>query len=906
MADVRVERFFSNAYVACKLPAVSLFPARLPDFVISAARPVMLGQVFQGAVNGRLCDERLFELPALLRVSTEGFDGGFAEVVVPDGLDRPFARDVAHAWLRDDEGKPIAADAMHAQEIVNGLAALSKGALVDDVRASHVRELSYWLGRVCVPEDSCDVVPLVGLLALPVLRWIADLAEKADRPLGFLATMRNAGASDEELTRVFDEVVIGLMVVRQALEVLEKPLSSAPTTEAVAWLSEIRGWGERVEPWVQAIGERREIDALDIFLRTIDRQIQIIKGQGVVLSEHELGILNVRGSRFFGGEMEEVPAVVEFGHGLPKRLVESLPNIEIDSLPGVENRFVQDGQFVVRALLSPAVEDVNDPPGVMPHEYFDAGRAWLGIGLDHADEGIVASHHSQGLQALAFGASLSDFRTASISALRRELHKRLREKAPEYGLSLIGLVCAPLLNWYRYQEEQAGGARELLETWDMLPIRVSEIDSVLRELCNGALLLSGAVRAMAAHIVQLSSSSVLLRLEEWSQSMRMSVNGIAYVVDYRGLHGCERGIGQLRSALHTLDINVRGMKVREEKARKEREQERGRERGREEEKAEPQPETEAQAEPEAAQPAEPRHYPFGDRSKLIVEDKNLRRVCKEHWSELALEKLAAGLPLVPLDPAGLERVAGRWPWMTRALQEIRRQIVLAASLGGNPFRLRPMLLVGPPGCGKTAFARGLAAELMGSERGSAVFTAGGVADSLALKGTSRGWASAAVSFPVQLLADSGVGNPFVIVDEVEKVSPERRNGCMWDVLIQMVEAETSGRFGDALIGEVDLRPVNWIATANSLTGLPAALLSRFTVVLCEQPSPVEHYAAIIDAVRMDLAREAGVDVRFLPGLSLAEVEFLQRSVRSIRELRAVVARLLEDALSEEMHMGARH
>lgn len=196
--------------------------------------------------------------------------------------------------------------------------------------------------------------------------------------------------------------------------------------------------------------------------------------------------------------------------------------------------------------------------------------------------------------------------------------------------------------------------------------------------------------------------------------------------------------------------------------------------------------------------------------------------------------------------------------------------------------------------------------MMGSERGSAVFTAGGGTDSLSLKGTSRGWYSATVSFPVQLLVDSGVGNPFVIVDEVEKVSPERRNGCMWDVLIQMVEAETSGRFGDALIGEVDLRPVNWIATANSLTGLPGALLSRFTVVLCEQPSPDAHYAAIIDAVRMDLAREAGVDVRFLPSLGVAEVEFLQRSVRSIRELRAVVARLLEDALTEEMHMGARH
>jgi ATPase family protein associated with various cellular activities (AAA) len=102
------------------------------------------------------------------------------------------------------------------------------------------------------------------------------------------------------------------------------------------------------------------------------------------------------------------------------------------------------------------------------------------------------------------------------------------------------------------------------------------------------------------------------------------------------------------------------------------------------------------------------------------------------------QPLAAPLPLcrVPRDASRrLAALAEAAPAFTAPLAEIRRTLALAAHAGRPSPRLRPLLLVGPPGVGKTWFARRVAQAL---ELPFASFNHGGATDNRCLQGTARG------------------------------------------------------------------------------------------------------------------------------------------------------------------------
>jgi hypothetical protein len=100
------------------------------------------------------------------------------------------------------------------------------------------------------------------------------------------------------------------------------------------------------------------------------------------------------------------------------------------------------------------------------------------------------------------------------------------------------------------------------------------------------------------------------------------------------------------------------------------------------------------------------------------------------------------------------------------------------------FRMSPILLIGPPGVGKTRFCRRLA-ELIGLP--SRIIMAAGLSDSRDLAGTARGWGTAQPSAAVRLLAESGTANPIIVVDEIEKAGGSAHNGRIHHTLLQLFE-----------------------------------------------------------------------------------------------------------------------
>ena len=233
-----------------------------------------------------------------------------------------------------------------------------------------------------------------------------------------------------------------------------------------------------------------------------------------------------------------------------------------------------------------------------------------------------------------------------------------------------------------------------------------------------------------------------------------------------------------------------------------------------------------------------------------------------------------------------------FPWFEDISTSFIRKLKLRANVGQPWIRLPPTLLVGPPGCGKTRYLRRLS-ELTGC--GHQIFSAGGSTDCRMLIGTARGWHSAQPCLPLMAMHIHGTANPIIVVDEIEKAQTSHHGG-VHEGLLSFLELESSRRFYDeCLLTKTNLGEVSWFATANSLDGIPDALLSRLNIYKVGGPS-LEDFDVILDALRGDYAKELGIQASELPGISTMVRACLQLAFaegKSIRQIKRALASAIE-------------
>lgn len=279
-----------------------------------------------------------------------------------------------------------------------------------------------------------------------------------------------------------------------------------------------------------------------------------------------------------------------------------------------------------------------------------------------------------------------------------------------------------------------------------------------------------------------------------------------------------------------------------------------------------------------------------------LESPTLAKLIRENWSMNKAERLCGELVLRPARPAAIDALAAEFPWMRAAVERVAVRVRRAVLLGQPAFCLPPLLLVDGYGCGKTRFAQRLAEAQGLSWR---LMAAGGSADNRQLAGTSRGWSSAYPSLLVDFMGESGVANGLIVIDDVDKESPDRHNGRLTDTLLQLLEPANARNFEDPFLGfAVDCTALNWVLTANALASINAALLARAEVIHVPQPGP-EHFPAIASGVRADIARAHAVDPRLLPAFTGEDIELLQAHCRSARDVRRLCKEIVTRRVTGE-------
>lgn len=163
------------------------------------------------------------------------------------------------------------------------------------------------------------------------------------------------------------------------------------------------------------------------------------------------------------------------------------------------------------------------------------------------------------------------------------------------------------------------------------------------------------------------------------------------------------------------------------------------------------------------------------------------------------------------------------------LNEVKTKIIeyLALLQMNNNTNSPIICLVGPPGVGKTTFAKSVADAM---NRCFTKVSVGGINDESDIIGHKRAYIGSSCGKIIQGMKKAGSSNPVFVIDEIDKMTKDIK-GDPASTLLEVLDKEQNKNFCDNYIEEeFDLSNVMFICTANYIDRIPLELLDRLEII----------------------------------------------------------------------------
>lgn len=262
----------------------------------------------------------------------------------------------------------------------------------------------------------------------------------------------------------------------------------------------------------------------------------------------------------------------------------------------------------------------------------------------------------------------------------------------------------------------------------------------------------------------------------------------------------------------------------------------------------------------------PFHLPVAQWRRVFEPDDVERKLAKlqdhDHDALRATYQrmLERGPQRFQVKPSGMPEMASLYaqlPNFTDVLDDVKRQVALAQD-SSDGLEVTPILLLGPPGIGKTHFARQLAQLL---STGMSLIPMSSMTAGWLLSGSSSQWKGAKPGKVFEALVDGEYANPVIVVDEIDKASADAQYDPL-GALYSLLEHDTAQSFTDEFADvAIDASQVIWITTANDERSIPSPILNRMNVY-CVAPPTLEAARQIARQLYQGIRTDHGWGGRF--------------------------------------------